>query len=234
MQTFNGFPPGKTHTTAIPNLFFSDLLQRIDDLDELKLTLYCFWALQQQEGEYRYLIQREVLADQTFLAGFNADPERATAQVLAALEHATARGTLLHATVDGAQGQENLYFMNTVRGRNAVQAIAAGNFEYGGRDCPVALVTERPNIYALYEQNIGPLTPLLSDQLRDAEQEFPADWIEAAIRLAVERNVRNWRYVMAILRRWQAEGKDDGTSQRPSKADRYQYIEGEFADYIDS
>ena len=49
MQKFNGFPPGKTRTTVIPNQFFSELLPTIDDLVELKLTLYCMWALQQQE-----------------------------------------------------------------------------------------------------------------------------------------------------------------------------------------
>jgi hypothetical protein len=68
MQGFNGFPPGKTRTTAIPTLFFSELLPPIDDMVELKLTLYCFWVLQQQEGEYRYALRREVLQDKLFSA----------------------------------------------------------------------------------------------------------------------------------------------------------------------
>ncbi|RPJ00236.1 MAG: DnaD domain protein [Chloroflexi bacterium] len=233
MPSFNGFPPGKTRTTMIPNLFFSELLAAIDDLAELKITLYCFWALQQQEGEHRYVLRRDLLADQVLLSGLASDPEQAAVHAQAALDRATARGTLLHVTVDGVQGAEDLYFLNSVRGRNAVKAIQAGRFEFGGRDCPVALVVERPNIFTLYEQNIGPLTPMIGDQLREAEQDYAAEWIAEAIQIAVERNHRNWRYVMGILRRWQAEGKDSGSTQRPTQADRYDYIRGELSDFIE-
>ncbi len=233
MPSFNGFPPGKTRTTVIPNLFFSELLAAIDDLAELKITLYCFWALQQQEGEHRYVLRRDLLADQVLLGGLDPDPEQAAVRAQAALDRATARGTLLHVTVEGVQGAEDLYFLNSVRGRNAVKAIEAGRFEFGGRECPVALVVERPNIFTLYEQNIGPLTPMIGDQLREAEQDYAVEWIAEAIQIAVERNHRNWRYVMGILRRWQAEGKDSGSTQRPTQADRYDYIRGELSDFIE-
>lgn len=232
MQAFNGFPPGKTYTTAVPNLFFSELLQIIDDLAELKLTLYCFWALQQQEGKFRYVLRRELLQDTLFLNGIDPDLETAKTRVLAALERATARGTLLHATVEGISGPEDLYFMNTVRGRNALRAIEAGEYQYGDRDCPVALVVERPNIFTLYEQNIGPLTPMISEQLRDMEKDYPASWIEETIQIAVKANKRSLRYILAILKRWQAEGKGSGFTKQPTQADANDYISDEFADFI--
>lgn len=72
-----------------------------------------------------------------------------------------------------------------------------------------------PNIYTLYEQNIGALTPLLADTLKDAEQTYPQPWIADAMLLAVKNNKRNWKYCEAILRRWNTEGKDDG--QKPAK-----------------
>ncbi len=233
MQDFSGFPPGKTRTTAIPNLFFSELLPAIDDMAELKLTLYCFWALHQQEGEFRYVLRREILADEMFLKGLDPDPAAAQAKTLDALERAVRRGTLLHASVRGVVGQEDLYFMNTPRGRNALRAIERGEFQMGDRSCPVALVVERPNLFALYEQHIGPLTPMIAEQLRDAEQEFPAAWLEEAIRIAVERNKRNWRYILGILKRWLAEGKDSGVTQRSPQANGRRYIQGEFSDFID-
>ncbi len=68
----------------------------------------------------------------------------------------------------------------------------------------------RPNIFELYEANIGALTPMIADALTDAEEDFAPQWIEDAIRLAVENNKRNWKYCLAILERWKAEGKDDG------------------------
>ena len=64
----------------------------------------------------------------------------------------------------------------------------------------MALDVERPNIFRLYEENIGPLTPLIAEMLRDAEKTYPADWIEEAFKIAVENNVRRWRYIEAILR----------------------------------
>jgi len=92
---------------------------------------------------------------------------------------------------------------------------------------------ERPNIFALYEQNIGLLQPLIAEELREAEKTYPAAWIEEAFKIAVERNARNWRYIKAILERWTREGKDDGAPKRGSKEDRYRYIKGEYADYIE-
>lgn len=232
MQGFSGFPPGKVRTTTIPNQFFSDLLPLIDDLDELKITLYCFWALHQQEGEYRYVLRGEMYDDNLLLDSFDHDHETAKERIAEALERAAARGTLLHVRVEGVDGTEDVYFMNTVRGRNAVQAIEAGRFEIGGRDLPIALIVERPNIFSLYEQNIGPLTPIIGDQLREAERDYPAEWIEEAIQLAVKQNKRSWRYIEAILKRWQAEGKGNGLPKQSTQADRYRYIQGELSDYI--
>jgi DnaD/phage-associated family protein len=66
---------------------------------------------------------------------------------------------------------------------------------------------DRPNIFKLYEQNIGLLTPLVADHLRDAADLYPEEWIEAAFREAVQHNIRKWSYISAILRNWETEGK---------------------------
>ena len=50
MKGFPGFPEGKLRLTPIPNLFFSDLLPQIDDLSEMKVVLYAFWALGKKDG----------------------------------------------------------------------------------------------------------------------------------------------------------------------------------------
>jgi DNA replication protein len=66
---------------------------------------------------------------------------------------------------------------------------------------------ERPNIFVLYEQNIGLLTPLIAEELKDAASQYPMEWIEAAFREAVTHNKRKWSYIRAILRRWETEGR---------------------------
>ncbi|MFL5691222.1 MAG: DnaD domain-containing protein [Ktedonobacteraceae bacterium] len=66
---------------------------------------------------------------------------------------------------------------------------------------------DRPNIFRLYEQNIGIITPLIADHLRDAADLYPMEWIERAFREAVQHNIRKWSYISAILRNWETEGK---------------------------
>jgi hypothetical protein len=48
------------------------LLPLIDDLVELKVTLFCMWALQQREGYYRFLVKSDFLGDEAFVAGLRA------------------------------------------------------------------------------------------------------------------------------------------------------------------
>lgn len=228
MKGFSGFPAGKTRTTPVPNLFFSELLPQIDDLDELKLTLYCFWSMALKEGSLRHVSRSELQKDEALLASFEKPGE---ATLRNALERACARGTLLHITVDGADGHEDYFFLNTPKGRAAVDGIASGDWRpTNDAQAPISVMVERPNIFSLYEQNIGALTPLMADSLRDAERNFPAEWVKEAIRMAVENNARSWRYVLAILDRWEREGKDDhGKGRADTEKHRRRYL-----DYLES
>ncbi len=173
MQGFNGFAPGKSELTRVPNAFFSDLLPLIDDTAELKLTIYLFWALQQREGEYHYVRRRDLREDAILLRGLAATPDAALRQLDNALERATARGTLLHVIISG-RDEDHLYFMNTERGRIAVAALENGDWQPGTDVHPIGLIVERPPIFALYEQNIGGLTPIMADILRDSRTNVPA------------------------------------------------------------
>ena len=73
------------------------------------------------------------------------------------------------------------------------------------------------NIYGLYEDNIGQMTPVLAEELKLAEKNYPKLWIEEAIIEAVKNNIRNWKYISSILNRWQIEGRTNGESTRYSK-----------------
>ena len=73
------------------------------------------------------------------------------------------------------------------------------------------------NIYKLYEDNIGHMTPLLAEELKLAEKNYPEIWIEEAFIEAVKNNIRNWKYISSILNRWQIEGRTNGESTRYSK-----------------
>ncbi len=223
MEGFSGFPEGKQRLTPVPNLFFSELLPSIDNLAEMKVTLYAFWALNQQDGPVRYLRLTDFLNDALFIKGLGQTTNVATQTLLDGIERAVARGTFLHIKIDSDDGHTDLYFLNTEKGRSAIEGITSGQWRpWDDEYEPVSLLMERPNIFILYEQNIGVLTPIIADELRDAEQSYPRDWIEEAIKQAVENNVRRWRYVVAILERWRMEGRQDqdGINRRSSQKKR--------------
>lgn len=68
--------------------------------------------------------------------------------------------------------------------------------------------SNRPDIFTLYEQNVGPLTPILSEKLREAERTYPPDWIADAFAEALNYNKRNWAYISRILENWAINGRE--------------------------
>ncbi len=100
-------------------------------------------------------------------------------------------------------------------------------------DEPVSLLVERPNIFVLYEQNIGALTPMIADELRDAEQTI-LDGSKMRSKIAVENNVRRWRYVVAILERWRQEGRQeqDGIGRRDTQKQLREQVPEEYEDIV--
>jgi DNA replication protein len=232
MKGFEGFPAGVKEYTRVPDLFFSELLPDIDHLGELKVTLHVFWLLTQKRGEQRYVSGEELAADQRLLDGLAVPGMPANEALRDALERAVARGTLLRVYTAGGSPRLDWYFVNSEKGRQAVEDLLAGKWMPVKTEQPVYLESQRPNIFVLYEQNIGGLTPMMAEELRAAEQDYPAEWIEEAFRAAVTANVRKWSYVRSILERWRTEGRDDETSGRGDEGDRRRFIEGKYADYI--
>ncbi len=222
---FIGFPDQKMKAVIVPDLFFVDLLPQLNDLAELKLTLHCFWLLNEQSGDLRYVRGADLRADAVLLAGLATDTElRSPAAALEdALERAVGRNTLLRMEISTGDGDESTtedwYFMNTVKGRQTVAAIRQGRLSELQSVLPedARLTVDRPNLFIMYEQNIGMMTPLIADQLRDIEKSFPPEWIDEAFDIAVSRNKRALRYIHAILKRWETEGKDEGNHEKSTR-----------------
>jgi len=255
INSFTGFPSGKSPFVPIPEVFFTQVLPEIEDSAELKITLHLFWLLAQKQGNPRCTSDRELLSDATLLRSLRrrGDPRPAEERLRQGLDQAVTRGTLLRIHLklmsEGRDGAESIvwYFFNTARSRKVVAELQ------GGEMIPVRLLTpveasgqeeqedsqesletieqtaekaytsnqeqrarhtqnvqvqiERPNIFVLYEQNISLLSPLIAEELKDAADHYPAEWIEAAFREAVQQNKRKWSYIRAILRRWETEGR---------------------------
>jgi DnaD/phage-associated family protein len=216
MKLFSGFPNGKVEVTPLPNLFFSELCPAIDDLAELKVTLHIFWLL--AHSKPAYVRASDLRADRTLMQSLAAPGGKPAEALTHALDSATARGTLLRLNIapDDKGAGDDLYFLNTERGRRAFEKIESANVPRGAPALEPADAGARPNIFALYEQNIGMLTPMLAEELKEAEQQYPAEWIADAFKIAVENNKRSWSYVRKILQRWQTEGREE--AKKKSKA----------------
>jgi DnaD/phage-associated family protein len=238
MNKFQGFTGSETFT-QVPDSFFRKLLNEIDDLAELKVTLYALWRITHMEGGAHFLCCTEFAEDADFMRGLGG------ADLDAALEKAVQRGSLLRESPRGEdRGNQNetgvFYFLNTPRGRAAAEAMQKGEWSPSTRPLlratmrpPSAPPAERPNIFKLYEENIGPLTPLIADALKDAEHTYPPEWVAEALEIAVKNNKRNWRYVEAILKRWKVEGHAKKQDRQNAQEDGRRYIEGEYAEYIE-
>ncbi len=234
MEQFKGFP-AKSQFTAVPNAFFSELLPQISDIAELKVTLHIFQTLYHKRGHPRFTSYGELLSNKSLMNGLKdaGAPEEVLRN---ALKAAAKRGTILHLALDREGQTEDIYLLNDDKGRQALARIESGELKLEGlepKEPALVDAEEPPDIFSLYEQNIGMLTPLIAEELREALKLYPESWIRDAIREAVNQNIRKKSYILAILERWNTEGRDDGTHRGDTKkTDPDKYIKGKFGHIV--
>lgn len=211
---FEGFP-GIGKATAIPNTFYSAVLPAMREPGALLAFLWVARLVQDQQGDARFLT-----ADQVWAVPDAASTFEALAAGRESLEQGLAScvelGALLSLDLAGGGRQETVYFVNNPASRRAVARARGGDLELR----PGAIAYEpqpvrRPNIYHLYEEHIGTITPLVAERLLVAAEEYPPHLIESAFREAAERNIRNWKYIERMLQNWsegnqahEASGRD--------------------------
>ena len=216
---FTGFPDSGL-ATAVPNLFFSRVMPEISDPAELVVSAYFFFAAQLHKRRPHYVSREELAADRTLiralanLTGKSEATDGTDDEALSrGLDLAVKRGTLIRAlsgeTSAGSAG--DVYAVNSPSNYRALESLPEVRLQ---EPLPPATGEAAPNIFALYEENIGSITPLIAEELKDAEERYPAQWLREAVREAVELNKRSWRYVASILRRWETEGPSYEKSER--------------------
>jgi DNA replication protein len=256
MRAFPGFPD-RAATTRVPTLWLRAVLAEAESLAELKVTLHALRLLDAKREPPRFVRVSELRADATTFASLQAagglSPEDALEE---GVRLAVARGVLLAVSVEiareapraandgpaprsaGGRAEKDVcLFLNTPTHRQLVARIARGEVQLplGPAALPAVLPARRLTIYELYEQNVGLLTPLLVEELREAAETYPPEWVEEAFREAVAYNRRSWRYVRRILEKWATQGRGDrgvagGRPQAPR--DPRRYIEGKYGPFI--
>ncbi|MPZ23424.1 MAG: DnaD domain protein [Dehalococcoidia bacterium] len=221
------FPPN-AEVTPVPSMFFSHVLPEVEEAAELRIVLHVFYALRRKRVFPRFVARSELLADEVLLRGLRAGAGYA-AELDQGLALALGHGLLVAVEKGAGEARDLLYFINDEDGRRTANRILAGELA-----TPIAAVrepaaTESEPLVALYEQNIGPVTPLIAEGLAEAELKYPPAWLPRAMKLAVTANVRRWSYVQAILERWHNEGMDvdEETGRDPERERLWErYVRG--------
>jgi DnaD/phage-associated family protein len=234
-----GVPP-QARWTPVPDVFFSRFLPAVDNGVDLKVFLHLLWRIQRRpRGTPPAMRAMDLAADPTLRRGLAAlgvgeiDLEAAIRDSAAELEGG---GLVLEAAPAG--GAAVWLFVNTPEGRVAHAKAMAGELALPkGQVLPVPEYApadgEPPtNIFTLYEENVGAVTPLLAEELKEAQAIYPDRWVEDAFRIALERNVRKWVYIRAILERWMREGRDDGAHREGGEGGRSRYLKGKYGDFV--
>ena len=211
---FSGFPRS-VRCTPVPDPLLGSLLEQISDIAELKVALRGIWLLQQQRGSLPVVSVSKLLCDRVLIGGLKTPGDEPEAAVLRGFQAALDRGIFLGYQEESYRPEETFFLLNTEAGRRALARLtkagaAPVSSSSTGKQLPVPSPEVKPNIFARYEDNIGTISPMLAEELKEAETEYTWSWIDEAFKIAVTQNKRNWGYISAILRRWAAEGKDRG------------------------
>ncbi len=181
-----------------PASMFGSLLSEISDVAELKCALRVIGLAAQSSGIPKRVAVSRLEADPVLVRALGSQSE-----IRRGIRLALERGVLLEAS--------GWLLLRTPENERAATRLGLAP-RYCGEE-PAG----RPNIYELYEQNVGMLTPLIADELRDAEEEYSAGWVESAIKEAVANNARSWRYIAAMLERWKSGGRGARRGGEPGR-----------------
>jgi DNA replication protein len=233
MKEFKGFP-ARMEFTPVPNPVFSAILPEISDITELKVMLYIFQLVYPKKGNIRFVSFSEMANAPGLRNSIKDYTPEGLKKALAALVD---KQIILNLELTKRDQSETIYFINNEANKTTIEKIQSGELklpEMEYRKNLPAPSEQVSDIFTLYEENIGMLTPLIADELKEAEKQYPEAWIREAIKESVSLNKRNWRYIARILEHWSAEGKDDGTYRgHPKKnTDPDKYIRGKYGHMV--
>ena len=201
---------------ALPELLLLRALNACSDLAEMQaVVLVSILTGSGRPIAERAFVSHPTVQDTFAIVGAPIPGDERAAE---ALERAVAHGLLIRFLTEDDVGSRAWVLLNTIENARYIARLAEpGKIlpqELWVSESPPRVVIDRPSAFRLYEQNIGPLTPLVADQLIKALEIYPAQWVESAISEAVSYNRRSWRYISRILENWLTDGPAGGRSGR--------------------
>lgn len=224
---FDGFLSGAPHT-PLPQALLRDLVPAMSDPAELIVTLYAVEAISRVPRYPRRISRRDLRESRPLIEALGTlcssrDVDEAFSD---GVNTAVERGSLLQGrSVEDGVWTEWIA-LNDADGRRAMESasmLPVASPSYGRE--PV--YSSAPEIW---QSAFGTsLPPILAEEVKAAESRYGSDWLHDAFAEAASNNARSWRYVQAILERWEQEGRDEGdATARPAvggfETSRYRHL----------
>ena len=210
-MNFKGFKKN-VQSIPVPAPVFDSILEAITNISELKLMLRIIWLLQIYNRKPPLITEAEIISDKVLSKTIG--PPNTIQELLITLESYG----IISSSVK-KNDQVKIIFLNSEKIKNHIEK--SDIILQGIQPDPWNETTDIPNIYSVYEQNIGIITPHIAELIKESENLYPIDWIEDAIKQASVQNKRNWAYVSSILNRWKTEGKNNEKHSRHTRQTRY-------------
>lgn len=208
---------------SLPSSFCINVLLQTHDIAQIKATLLIFYLLHSKKKMPAYITYQELVSQASSIA--DLDEETLKQALKLAVEHEA----IFPATLNSRGKIQHIYANNT--DRNEIEQILKGKAHF--RQLNQERKKTTPNIFTLYEQNIGIITPMIAEELKESEKRYSPQWIEQAFKEAVVANKRSWRYIARILEIWASQGKKNGTHwQNTKKGNSDKYISGKYGHLV--
>lgn len=193
--------------TQVPNKFF-DMLPEMEASEALTTLI----LIRETYGYHRESCKMSIpklalaagISENSVKVGAEMAEKRGTFRRSNPNEKTTAewelvRGsTIAPSTIEGGEGQPLMDTGSTIDPQVRVKEIKENNKE---------TTADFGSICKAYSDNIALITPMVSEELKDIADLYPAGWFEDAVKEAVKNNVRKLNYVKKILESWQANGR---------------------------
>ena len=216
---FEGFPD-QSGFVSIPNILFSSILESLDNIATLKLAFRLTFLIQRESGKIRFITTNSLLTDPSLVLAI-ASPDINTFEkvVRSSIHTCIELGIFLKTSVETDGRIEELIFLNSNHNKEIIRKINDGEIQMPKlpEASPVPEFSPRPNIFKIYEESIGILTPIIAERLKELEEEVPDTWLYDAIKEASMQNHMRLSYVEGILRRWRQDGRGYRTSRGNSE-----------------
>ena len=207
-MSFDGFPSGAP-VTPLPQALLRDLAPMMSDPAELIVTLYAVEAITRVRRFPRRVLCNDLRESRSLieaLAGLCA-PRDVDDAFADGLNAAAERGSLLRARAVEDGVWVEWVALNDADGRRALEsaALPPASVSVYGRDSVYSSAAE------IWQSAFGtPMPSILTEEIKAAESRYGPEWLQDAFVETAANGVRSWRYVQAILERWETEGRDDG------------------------